>query len=64
MIADMSTAPSVSAPVDGPRAVPRSVIVATAVAVTAVFAVAIWAWMRWGEGVFFDVGTNGLSGCL
>lgn len=64
MIAAMSTAPSVSAPVDGPRAVPRSVIVATAVAVTVGLGVAIWAWARWGEGVFFDVGNNGLSSCL
>ena len=44
--------------------IPRSVLVTTGLVLAGALAVAMWAWARWGEGVFFDVTIGGLSTCL
>ena len=45
-------------------AVPRSLVVVGLPVIALLVGVALWAWMRFGEGVFFDTIVGGISACL
>ncbi len=56
MIAAMTRAPS--------PAVPRPVLYVGLPALAGLLVVALWAWARFGQGVFFDTLVGGMSACL
>ena len=43
--------------------VPRPLVFVGVPALLALFGVALWAWLTWGEGVFFDSLAGGIAGC-
>jgi hypothetical protein len=47
-----------------PPVVPRALVLIGVPVFAALVGVALWAWARFGEGVFFDTIVGGLSACL
>lgn len=47
-----------------PSAVPRPLLYLGLPALAGLVGVALWAWVRWGQGVFFDTLVGGMSACL
>lgn len=45
-------------------ALPRPVLVVGTPIVIGLFALALWAWMKFGAGVWFDAISTGFSACL
>ena len=43
---------------------PRPLLYVGLPALAGLFGLAVWAWARWGTGVFFDTLTGGMSTCL
>lgn len=52
------------APSPAPAAVPRALVLVGAPVLAVLVGVALWAWSRFGEGVFFDTIVGGISACL
>lgn len=45
-------------------AVPRALVLVGPPVLAVLLGVALWAWSRFGEGVFFDTIVGGISACL